>query len=246
MKESRPAWAETPSRSHDEKEKPSMKSGHNGTRSAGWRRFGASLLLPAGLLLAACGGQIPFEGNLKVAGNPPPPPPPKAPPRVEVRDNKIEIREKIQFELAKATIKPESFSLLDEIVSVIKANAHIKKISIEGHASKDGDAAFNKRLSDDRAKSVRAYLVEHGIAEGMLVAAGFGIERPIASNDTEDGREKNRRVEFNITDQDITKKKVEIDEGGKEKVLEESTSTTQSDSAPAPQTGAKGLSKPKK
>jgi outer membrane protein OmpA-like peptidoglycan-associated protein len=233
-----------PSRSHDEKETSTMKSGLHGTRPAGWQRLGAALLLPLGLLSAACGGQIPFEGNLNVAGNPPPPPPEKAPPRVELRDNKIEIHEKIQFELAKATIKPESFSLLDEIVGVIKANPHIKKVSIEGHASSDGDAAFNKRLSADRAKSVRAYFIEHGIPESTLVAAGFGVERPIASNDTEDGREKNRRVEFNITEQDVTKKKVEIDESGKEKVLEESTAA--SSHAPEASSGSTGLAKPKK
>jgi len=194
-------------------------------------------MMCAGLGLAACGGQIPFSGTASVEGNPPPPP--KAPSRVEIRDNKIEIHEKIQFELAKATIKPESYSLLDEIVAVIKAAPHIKKISIEGHASADGDAAFNKRLSADRAKSVRAYLVEHGIAEDMLVAAGFGVEKPIASNDSEDGREKNRRVEFNITEQDVTKKKVEIDGSGKEKVLEENTHEA------APESSS-GLSKPKK
>lgn len=204
-----------------EKEKHSvMKSGRNSEKRL--RATTALLLaLPFTLSLAACGGQIPFNGQISVAGTAPAP---KAEPsRVEVRDNKIEIREKIQFDLAKATIKPESFSLLDEIVSVIKANPHIKKIRIEGHASADGDADFNKRLSADRAKSVRQYLIDHGIDEDALISEGFGIERPIASNDTEEGREKNRRVEFNIIDQDVTKKKVAIDDSGKEKVIEEST-----------------------
>lgn len=210
-----------------------MKSGPNTVRRT--RAFiTLATLLPLTFPLAACGGQIPFNGAIQVAGSPPPP---KAEPsRVEVRDNKIEIREKIQFDLAKATIKPESFSLLDEIVSVIKANGHIKKIRIEGHASADGDASFNKRLSADRAKSVREYLVEHGIPEDALVSEGYGIEKPIASNDTPDGREKNRRVEFNIIDQDVTKKKVAIDKSGKEKVLEEDTESG----------NASGLSKPKK
>src|SRR5690606_9129135 len=127
-------------------------------------------------------------------------PPPPA--RVEVRDNKIEIREKIQFDHAKATIKEESHDLLNEIVDVIKKNPHIKKISIEGHASAEGDAAFNKRLSADRAKSVMQYLVDKGIPKEQLQSKGFGVEKPIASNDTEEGREKNRRVEFNIIEQD--------------------------------------------
>lgn len=186
------------------------------------------VLLPAAALSAvACGGQMPFTGNVNVAGDPPPveapkeEEPPKPPPRVEVRDNKIEIREKIQFELAKATIKQESHDLLNEIVQVIKDNPHIKKIAIEGHASSDGDDDFNMRLSDDRSKSVRKYLVEHGIGEGMLTAKGFGETKPIADNETEEGRVKNRRVEFNIVEQDVTKKKVEVDpKTGKEKVLE--------------------------
>lgn len=211
-----------------------MKSGRNPvqrTRAV----ITLAALLPLTFSLAACGGQIPFNGAIQVAGTPPPPP--KAEPsRVEVRDNKIEIHEKIQFDLAKATIKPESFSLLDEIVSVIKANPHIKKVRIEGHASADGDADFNKRLSADRAKSVREYLIDHGIPADALVSEGYGIERPIASNDTPDGREKNRRVEFNIIEQDVTKKKVAIDKSGNEKVLEESTDGGSSS----------GLSKPKK
>lgn len=211
-----------------------MKSGRNSAQRSR-AIIALATLLPITIPLAACGGQIPFNGAIQVAGTPPPPPKQESS-RVEVRDNKIEIHEKIQFDLAKATIKPESFSLLDEIVSVIKANTHIKKIRIEGHASADGDADFNKRLSADRAKSVRKYLVEHGIPEDALISEGYGIEKPIASNDTPEGREKNRRVEFNIIEQDVTKKKVSIDKSGNEKVLEESTDS-ESGSA---------LSKPKK
>jgi Outer membrane protein and related peptidoglycan-associated (lipo)proteins len=140
---------------------------------------------------------------------------------VEVRDNKIQINEKIQFEHAKANIKEESHSLLNEVVSVIKANPHIKKIAIEGHASSEGNADFNRRLSDDRAKAVRQYLISQGIADAMLTAKGFGSDKPIASNDDEAGREKNRRVEFNIVEQDVTQKKVEIDPTtGEERIIE--------------------------
>jgi OOP family OmpA-OmpF porin len=183
--------------------------------------------------LVGCSGEIAFQDKAAVAilGDlpppPPPPPPPKKeeppppPPRVEVRDNKIEITEKVQFDHAKATIKPESHSLLDEIVDVVKKNPHIKKIAIEGHASADGNAAFNRRLSDGRAKAVMQYLVEHGIDAAALTAKGFGPDKPLTTNDTEEGREKNRRVEFNIVEQDVTMKKVAIDpKTGKEKVLE--------------------------
>ena len=211
-------------------------------------------------LVQGCAGQITFAGAsaLTVAGDPPPPPPPPPPPkkeepppppaRVEVRDNKIEIREKIQFDHAKATIKPESHDLLNEIVDVIKKNPHIKKVSIEGHASSDGDAAFNKKLSGDRAKSVMKYLVEKGIAADALQSQGFGSEKPIATNDTEDGREKNRRVEFNIIEQDITKKKVEIDPTtGKEKVLEttKEKETTAKPEEDKPAEKKPGLARPK-
>lgn len=137
------------------------------------------------------------------------------------RDNKIQINEKIQFEHAKANIMEASHSLLNEVVSVIKANPHIKKIAIEGHASSEGNPDFNRTLSDNRAKAVRAYLVSQGISEEMLTAKGFGSDNPIASNDTEEGREKNRRVEFNIVEQDVTQKKVEIDpKTGEERVIE--------------------------
>jgi len=188
-----------------------------------------------------CGGNpVAFQGEtiLAVTGQPPPPPPPVAapepPPRVEVRDNHIEIHEKIQFELDKATIKPVSFDLMNEIVAVIQKNPHIKKIRIEGYASSEGAASHNQKLSEDRANAVMKYLTSHGISKDVLVAKGYGVDNPVADNTTEDGREKNRRVEFNILEQDVTKKKVEIDaRSGKEKVIEENKQTIKSDDAKA-------------
>jgi len=196
--------------------------------------------------LAGCGGVTQFTGAqpFSIAGTPPPPPPPpppvvkeepKPPPRVELRDNKIEFKEKIQFEVNKAIIKEESFSLLHDIGEVIKKNPHIKKISIEGHASAEGDPKRNKKLSDDRSKAVMEFLAKkEGIEAARLTAKGWGSEKPVAGNDSEDGREKNRRVEFLVVEQDVTAKKVEIDPAtGKERVVEEKKETLK-----APETAA--------
>jgi OOP family OmpA-OmpF porin len=202
-------------------------------------------LVMGAALSVACGGTIAFQGAnpIGIVGTPPAPPPPPPPPkeepppppaRVEVRDNKIEIKEKIQFEYNKAVILPASFGLLDEIADVIKKNGHIKKIAIEGHASSEGDAKHNLKLSDERAKSVMKYLVDKGTDAGRLTAKGFGSQRPIADNKTEEGKEKNRRVEFLIVEQDITQKKVEVDHTGKEKVLEEKQTTEKRDEPAAP------------
>jgi outer membrane protein OmpA-like peptidoglycan-associated protein len=155
--------------------------------------------------LAGCGGTIAFQGQkaFPVTGNAVAPaaiaPPVRQ--RVNVRNNKIEIDEKIQFAHDKATILEVSHGLLNEVVQAVKDNGHIKKILIEGHASSEGDAAHNLKLSDERAKAVMAYLVEHGISKDRLSAKGFGSSDPIADNKTEDGREKNRRVEFTIVEQ---------------------------------------------
>lgn len=205
---------------------------------------GASMLLAlAGSV--GCGGITEFQGNqaFAIIGTPPPPPPPQAeppapPPRVELRDNKIEIREKIQFEVNKSTIKEESFSLLKEIADVVKKHPHVKKISIEGHASAEGNAQHNKKLSEARAKAVMEYLVkQESIPAAMFVSKGWGIDKPIADNETEVGREANRRVEFLVIEQDVTQKKVEIDEKtGKEKIVEEKKNTvsTATEKAAAP------------
>jgi outer membrane protein OmpA-like peptidoglycan-associated protein len=164
-------------------------------------KLGACACLAVGL--SACGGSIAFQGKqaFAVNGSSAPPPVIQAPTRrVNVQGNKITIDEKIQFAHDKATILEASFGLLNEVVQVIKDNPQIKKILIEGHASSEGDKAHNLKLSDDRAKAVMTYLLDHGIAKERLTSKGFGSSDPIADNNTEDGREKNRRVEFTITD----------------------------------------------
>ena len=197
------------------------------------RRAGTWLPLLAVVVAAAGCAPIVFEDStaLPIVGTPPAPEPepepePEPPKRVEVRDNKIVINEKIQFELNKARILPESDSLLAEIAKVIKENPHIKKIRVEGHASSDGNDRYNMKLSQKRAEAVRKHLIEKdGVNADLLVAKGYGETKPIASNDTEEGREKNRRVEFTILEQEVVRKKVEIDpKTGEERVISEEKS----------------------
>jgi len=121
-------------------------------------------LLISTVAVLGCGGPVVFQGQstLPVTWTPPAVAEAKPPPRVEVRDNKIEIHDKIQFDYDKATIRPESFGLMNEIASVILKNPQIKKIRIEGNASSEGSPQHNQKLSEDRARSVMKYLTEHG------------------------------------------------------------------------------------
>ena len=125
---------------------------------------------------------------------------------MKIVDNKIEITEKVFFEFDKAAIKSESHGLLDEVAKVMNDNPHVKKVRVDGHASLEKDTAatrqYNKRLSGLRAKAVMQYLVAKGVDAGRLDAKGFGNEQPLGSNDTDEGREKNRRVEFTILERD--------------------------------------------
>jgi outer membrane protein OmpA-like peptidoglycan-associated protein len=131
------------------------------------------------------------------------------PSKVFVAADAIQITEKIFFDTGKATIKKESFDLLGQIAATLKRFPGIKKVSIEGHTDNVGDADFNKTLSEQRAASVRTYLIETGeIDEGRLEAKGFGKDKPIATGeeaDTDEGRAKNRRVEFKILEQEMPK-----------------------------------------
>lgn len=115
-------------------------------------------------------------------------------------DTQVEINQSVQFALNEARLLPESFPILDEVVDVLIRNPAVKKLRIEGHTDQTGTAEYNDELSGNRAGAVKAYLVEKGVAPERLVAVGFGFQRPVASNATEAGRAKNRRVQFVIVE----------------------------------------------
>jgi OmpA-OmpF porin, OOP family len=101
----------------------------------------------------------------------------------------------IHFETGKATILPDSESVLSEIAKMLQQNADVK-VSVEGHTDNVGSAASNQALSEKRAQAVVAWLTSHGIDSGRLKAKGWGASKPVEDNGTEDGRAKNRRVEL--------------------------------------------------
>ena len=101
----------------------------------------------------------------------------------------------INFPSGKSTILPESFGLLSKVQKAIR-DFPDRKITIEGHTDSMGDDTYNMQLSLDRAKAVTAYLIANmGIGEDRITAAGYGESRPIASNDTKEGRQQNRRID---------------------------------------------------
>ena len=102
----------------------------------------------------------------------------------------------INFDTAKATIKPDSDAVLQQVLALLTQHADLK-VAIEGHTDNAGAPTFdNKRLSENRAGAVKFWLVGHGIDADRLDTAGFGDTKPLADNATEDGRAKNRRVEL--------------------------------------------------
>jgi outer membrane protein OmpA-like peptidoglycan-associated protein len=120
---------------------------------------------------------------------------PGCPGLIVVTAREIRITQQIHFEFNKATIRPESFPILDAIVDVLKDNVRIT-LEIQGHTDDIGNAAYNKKLSQDRAASVRTYLGSHGIDVNRLVAVGYGKTQPLVPNNSASNRALNRRVQF--------------------------------------------------
>ncbi|WP_134090532.1 OmpA family protein [Olivibacter sp. XZL3] len=104
----------------------------------------------------------------------------------------------ILFEFDSGVLKTESYSVLDQIVREMKKDP-AAKFTINGHASLEGSAEHNMALSVDRANAVKLYLVNAGINPASLTAEGFGATKPVASNDTEEGKSLNRRVEIKLS-----------------------------------------------
>ena len=143
-----------------------------------------------GALLGHC-----FLDRAVIAQKATPPPPPSPPPAPAPPVQTKMILRGVNFDFDKANIRPDAVPILREAANVLKENANLK-VSVEGHTDSVGSEEYNLKLSLRRANAVKQFLVKEGIAESRLTTRGFGESQPVASNETEDGRAQNRRVEL--------------------------------------------------
>ena len=116
---------------------------------------------------------------------------------VALDDTRAELQG-VSFKVGSAELVPSTLATLDKTIAGLKKNAKAK-VEIEGHTSSEGGEEYNQKLSEDRANSVRDYMISKGISKDRVTAVGYGYSRPKASNDTEEGRKQNRRIEVRVT-----------------------------------------------
>ena len=109
-----------------------------------------------------------------------------------------DIFDNLNFAFGKADIKKESLPYLDKLADTLN-KAKNWTLEIQGHTDDKGSDDFNMKLSQNRADSVRNYLITKGVLSDIIIAKGFGESKPLVTNDSDANREKNRRVEFKIT-----------------------------------------------
>ena len=115
---------------------------------------------------------------------------------IVVTAKKIELKQVVYFQTGKAVIERQSYEMLKEVADALKNAPSVKKVIIEGHSDNVGGRNLNISLSQKRAEAVREFLVDEGVSSSKLEAKGYGPDKPIASNKTNAGKAKNRRVEF--------------------------------------------------
>jgi OOP family OmpA-OmpF porin len=170
------------------------------------------------LSVPACQASFKAGGTDEPAAAPPPPPPsppatappaaeqppPAAPQKskVELKGGTIKLPGNIVFDFDKATLKQGvgNDEILEQLRLFLVENPQVTKVRIEGHTDNAGEDAYNEKLSGDRALAIKRWLVDHQIAKERIIAVGFGESKPIANNNTEEGRAQNRRTEFKIAE----------------------------------------------
>jgi OmpA-OmpF porin, OOP family len=140
----------------------------------------------------------PLDACPTIAGPPNDDPAKNGCPPARIERGQIRITEQIKFRIDSAEILPESDGILQAVLKIFQEHPEITKVSVEGHTDSTGGPTYNKGLSERRVLSVLSWLTRHGVEPIRLTSVGYGLERPIASNETEDGRAQNRRVEFHI------------------------------------------------
>jgi OOP family OmpA-OmpF porin len=121
-------------------------------------------------------------------------------PDARVESGQIKILERVEFENDSATLRPESDHVLRAVLEMLSGHPELGNLEIRGYTDNHGAAGYNKHLSEQRAAAVLEWLSDHGVQRSRLSARGFGLERPIDTNDTSVGRQNNRRVEFHLLD----------------------------------------------
>jgi len=120
----------------------------------------------------------------------------EGPAKIVIEDGKITILETIRFEPNSSKIDASSHGIMDQIALTFRKHKEINRIEIGGHTDSTGPRGLNMRLSRERSRSVRQYLLGRGLPPGRLSARGYGPDSPVADNATDEGRTANRRVEF--------------------------------------------------
>lgn len=139
-----------------------------------------------------------FRANVGLTWKAQPKECPECAPDPRIQGNKIVLWGKIFYDTAKATIKPISYPVLDDVVDVLNKHPEITLVEVQGHTDFRGSDSYNQKLSQRRAQSAMQYLINKGISPSRLTARGYGEAKPIATNKTVEGMSQNRRTEFII------------------------------------------------
>lgn len=118
---------------------------------------------------------------------------------IQFEPSRTFVLEDCNFETGKALLEPESYNVIDELISYLKRKPD-QRIEIGGHTDNVGTAASNIKLSEERANAVRSYIISRGIEADRVTAKGYGMSEPVADNKTEEGRAMNRRTEVKLID----------------------------------------------
>jgi OOP family OmpA-OmpF porin len=161
--------------------------GGDGSPSSAELGAAASSGVVGGAAVGALLGHLLCEEEVKPAPPPLPPPPPPAPRKIELRSP--------YFEFNGDDLLPTGIEKVQEAAQALQEDPKLR-VTVEGHTDSLGSEAYNQRLSERRAQSVRDALIDAGVAPSRIATVGFGESKPIASNDTEEGRQENRRVDM--------------------------------------------------
>lgn len=118
--------------------------------------------------------------------------------RAEITGNRIQIDERVFFEFDTHTLDRQSAPVLSDVARLLANNPDITRIEIQGHTDTQGDADYNRTLSQHRAEEVRRFLMQRGVGASRLIARGYGESQPLIAGDSEHAHRVNRRVEFII------------------------------------------------